>query len=172
MIMMTMTITVITKTIKMTTMVMTMMTITIMMTMKPMTGKIMKTLTRITFTTMTFAVVMTMTTTTTMMTASIRTMIISFLFLALPTQMPFPYAFDDNKFLALWRFDDQADKIYFHLRVKTTGWIGFGFAQTAPNDMRDYDVIVGGFSNGRGYLWVSSSFSFNSRALRQGQKGA
>jgi len=72
---------------------------------------------------------------------------------ALPTQMPFPYAFDDNKFLALWRFDDQADKIHVHLRVKTTGWIGFGFAQKAPNDMRDYDVIVGGFSNGRGYLW-------------------
>ncbi|XP_067033519.1 mucin-12-like isoform X1 [Acropora muricata] len=72
---------------------------------------------------------------------------------ALPTQTPFPYAFDDNKFFAMWRFDDQADKIHVHLRVKTTGWIGFGFAQTAPNDMRDYDVIVGGFSNGRGYLW-------------------
>ena len=106
----------------------------------------------------------------TMTTLTILTIITSFLFLALPTQMPFPYAFDDNKFLALWRFDDQADKIHVHLRVKTTGWIGFGFAQTAPNDMRDYDVIVGGFSNGRGYLWVSSSFSFNSRALRQGQR--
>ena len=93
------------------------------------------------------------------------TMIISFPSVALPTQITFPYAFDDNKFLALWRFDDQADKIHVHLRVKTTGWIGFGFAQTAPNDMRDYDVIVGGFSNGRGYLWVSSSFSFNSRAF-------
>ncbi|XP_067033523.1 uncharacterized protein [Acropora muricata] len=77
---------------------------------------------------------------------------------ALPTQMPFPYAFDDNKFLVLWRFDDQADKIHVHLRVKTTGWIGFGFAQTAPNDMRDYDVIVGGFSNGRGYLWDYKTF--------------
>ena len=163
MIMLTMTITVIMKTIKMTTMVMTMMTITIMMTTKTMAGKIMKT-----FTTMTFTVVMTKITTT--KTASILTMIISFLFLALPTQTPFPYAFDDNKFFAMWRFDDQADKIHVHLRVKTTGWIGFGFAQTAPNDMRDYDVIVGGFSNGRGYLWVSSSFFFNSRALRQGQR--
>ena len=152
MIMMTMTIRVITKTIKMTT--------------KPMTGKIMKTFTRmITFTTMTFTLVMTMITTTTTITASILTMIISFLFLALPTQMPFPYAFDDNKFLAMWRFDDQAEKIHVHLRVKTTGWIGFGFAQTAPNDMRDYDVIVGGFSNGRGYLWVSSSFSISSRGF-------
>ena len=107
-----------------------------------------------------------------MITTSILTMIISFLFLALPTQMPFSYAFDNNKFLVLWRFDDQADKIHVHLRVKTTGWIGFGFAQTAPNDMRDYDVIVGGFSNGSGYLWVSSSFSFSSRAFLRRQRCA
>ena len=86
--------------------------------------------------------------------------------------MPFPHAFDDNKFLARWRFDDQADKIHVHLRVKTTGWIGFGFAQTAPNNMKDYDVIVGGFSNGSGYLWVSSSFSFNSRAFLRRQRCA
>ena len=86
--------------------------------------------------------------------------------------MSFPYAFDDNKFLARWRFDDQADKIHVHLRVKTTGWIGFGFAQTAPNNMGDYDVIVGGFSNGRGYLWVSSSFSFNSKAFLKRQPPA
>ena len=120
-------------------MLMTMMTITMMLTTKPMTGKIMKTFTRmINITTMTFAIVMTMTTTTTKMTVSIRTKITSFLFLALPTQMPFLYAFDDNKFLALWRFDDQADKIQVHLRVKTTGWIGFGFAQKAPNTMKDY----------------------------------
>ena len=169
MIMMT-TITMTTTTNKMTRMVMMLTTITIMMTTKPMTG-IIKACTRvITFTTMkTFTIVRTMITTS-MTTTSILMMIISFLFLALPTQMPFPYAFDDNKFLVLWRFDDQADKIHVHLRVKTTGWIGFGFAKKAPNTMIDYDVIVGGFNNGRGYLWVSSSFSFNSRALRQGQR--
>lgn len=71
---------------------------------------------------------------------------------ASPTKFPFSLAFDDNQFLVLWRFDDQADKVYYHLRVKTTGWIGFGFAALAPNDMMDYDVIVGGFSNGKGYL--------------------
>jgi len=36
--------------------------------------------------------------------------------------------------------------------VKTTGWVGFGFANIAPNNMQDYDVIVGGFNNGQGYL--------------------
>ena len=154
--------------IKMTTMVMTMTTITIIMTTKPMTGIVIKVFTPTTM----FTIMMTMLTTTMARTISILTMIISVLFLALPTQMPFPYAFDDNNFLALWRFDDQADKIHVHLRVKTTGWIGFGFAQSAPNNMRDYDVIVGGFSNGRGYLWVNSSFSFNSTAFFRRQRCA
>ena len=166
------TITMTTTTIKMTRMVMMMTKITIMTTTtEPMTG-IIKAFTRlITFTTMkTFTIMMTMIRTNLTMTTSTLTMIISFLFQALPTQMPFPYSFDDNKFLVRWRFDDQADKIRIHLRVKTTGWIGFGFAQTAPNNMRDYDVIVGGFKNDEGYLWVSSSFSFNSRALRRGQR--
>jgi len=39
--------------------------------------------------------------------------------------------------------------------VKTTGWVGFGFADNAPNSMQGYDVIVGGFDNGQGYLNVS-----------------
>ena len=28
---------------------------------------------------------------------------------------------DNNRFGFLWRFDDQADKMFYHLRVKTTG---------------------------------------------------
>jgi len=52
----------------------------------------------------------------------------------------------------LWRFNDQADTMFYHVRVKTTGWVGFGFAETAPNNMINYDVIVGGFNNGQGYL--------------------
>ena len=43
----------------------------------------------------------------------------------------------------------------YHLQVKTAGWIGFGFAREAPNGMLHYDVIVGGFKNGKGYLNVS-----------------
>ena len=54
-----------------------------------------------------------------------------------------------------WTFDDQQDKLTFHVKVKTTGWVGFGFANTAPSDMQNYDVIVGGFSNGNEYLNVS-----------------
>ena len=67
----------------------------------------------------------------------------------------FPLSFDNDRFLVFWRFDDQNDNIFIHLRVKTTGWIGFGFAETAPSNMMNYDVIVGGYSNGQGYLNVS-----------------
>ena len=55
----------------------------------------------------------------------------------------------------LREFRDQADSMFYHVRVKTTGWVGFGFAETVPNNMMNYDVIVGGFSNGKGYLHVS-----------------
>ena len=58
----------------------------------------------------------------------------------------------------LREFRDQADSMFYHVRVKTTGWVGFGFAETAPNNIMNYDVIVGGFSNGKGYLHVSFSF--------------
>lgn len=66
----------------------------------------------------------------------------------------FPLSFDNNRFLVFWRFDDQKDSIFIHLRVKTTGWIGFGFAETEARNMMNYDVIVGGYSNGQGYLNV------------------
>ena len=63
--------------------------------------------------------------------------------------------FDNDQFRVQWTFDDQKDKLTFHVKVKTTGWVGFGFANKVPNNMQNYDVIVGGFSNGNGYLNVS-----------------
>lgn len=59
-----------------------------------------------------------------------------------------------------WKFDDQNDKISFSLRVNTTGWVGFGFSKIAPNNIQDYDVIVGGFKDGQGYLNVSCCYSY------------
>ena len=67
----------------------------------------------------------------------------------------FTHSYDQGRFLLRWTFHDQNDTITFHIRVKTTGWVGFGFADIAPNNMQDYDVIVGGFNNGQGYLNVS-----------------
>ena len=38
--------------------------------------------------------------------------------------------------------------------VRATGWVGFGFATQAPNNMENYDVAVGGVVGGEGYLKV------------------
>ncbi|CAH3193533.1 unnamed protein product [Porites evermanni] len=52
-----------------------------------------------------------------------------------------------------WNFNASLDTFEFLLEVRTTGWIGFGFALNAPTNMMDYDVAVGGvLSNGTTYL--------------------
>ena len=90
-----------------------------------------------------------------------RLAIVLILFLFDSSAMPqFTHFYDNNRFSLLWRFDDQNDKMFYHVRVKTTGWVGFGFSETAPNNMVNYDVIVGGFSNGTGYLHVSFYFIY------------
>ena len=33
-------------------------------------------------------------------------------------------------------------------KVKTTGWVAFGFAKQDPNAMRGYDVAIGGVTTG------------------------
>ena len=59
-------------------------------------------------------------------------------------------------------FNESADTLEFLVEVKTTGWVGFGFALNAPNSMMGYDVAVGGvLNNGTGYLQVSSTATFN-----------
>ncbi|XP_022802431.1 uncharacterized protein LOC111339954 isoform X1 [Stylophora pistillata] len=63
----------------------------------------------------------------------------------------FSHSFDNGNFLMRWTFDDQSNKLTFHVKVKTTGWVGFGFAKIAPTQMKNYDVVVGGYDNG-GYL--------------------
>ena len=40
------------------------------------------------------------------------------------------------------------------VEVRATGWIGFGFATQAPNNIEDYDVAVGGVLRGSAYLKV------------------
>ncbi len=58
-------------------------------------------------------------------------------------------------------FNSSMDTLHFLVEVKTTGWIGFGIANQAPNNMMNYDVAVGGvFLNGTGYLKVTRSCAF------------
>ena len=56
-----------------------------------------------------------------------------------------------------YNFNQSADTLQFLVEVRTTGWVGFGFALNASNNMQNYDVAVGGvLSNGSGYLRVSN----------------
>ena len=52
-------------------------------------------------------------------------------------------------------YDSGMDTLHFMVEVRATGWIGFGVAKQAPNNMLGYDVGVGGVSNGSGYLQVN-----------------
>ena len=51
-------------------------------------------------------------------------------------------------------FNSSNDTLHFMVEVRATGWIGFGVATKAPNNMIGYDVAVGGVFNGSGYLNV------------------
>lgn len=66
---------------------------------------------------------------------------------------------DNGNYNVSWNFNSSSDTVEFLVEVRTTGWIGFGLALIAPNNMMNYDVAVGGvLSNGTGYLKVKINF--------------
>ena len=64
-------------------------------------------------------------------------------------------SFDEGRILVSWSYDEEADKLSFTVNASTVGWVGFGFARFAPNKMQDYDLILAGYKEGRGYIFVS-----------------
>ena len=64
-------------------------------------------------------------------------------------------SFDNNNYNVSWMFNSSMDTLHFMVEVRATGWIGFGVATQAPNNMDGYDVAVGGVSGGVGYLQVN-----------------
>ncbi|KAK2574431.1 DBH-like monooxygenase protein 1 [Acropora cervicornis] len=58
-------------------------------------------------------------------------------------------------------FNSSMDTFHFVVKVRATGWIGFGLATRAPNGMMGYDVAVSGTNNGTKYLkdYFASSFA-------------
>ena len=63
---------------------------------------------------------------------------------------------DKGNYNVSYSFNASSDTLEFLVEARATGWVGFGFAETAPNNMRDYDVAIGGvLRNGTGYLKVS-----------------
>ena len=66
---------------------------------------------------------------------------------------------NDGNYNVSWMFNNSMDTLHFMVEVRTTGWIGFGIATVAPNNMQNYDVAVGGVSGGIGYLKVKALVS-------------
>ncbi|KAI4879957.1 hypothetical protein NFI96_018374 [Prochilodus magdalenae] len=58
--------------------------------------------------------------------------------------LPFSdYLDPGNNVMLRWGFDLVRDSILFELRVKTTGWVGFGFSPSGG--MAGADIVIGGF---------------------------
>ena len=56
-------------------------------------------------------------------------------------------------------YNANSDKLEFMVQVRTTGWVGFGVAEVAPNNMSYYDVAIGGVrDNGTSYLQVRKNW--------------
>ena len=54
-----------------------------------------------------------------------------------------------------YNYNESADTLEFMVQVRTTGWVGFGVAEVAPNNMSNYDVAIGGVKDdGTSYLQV------------------
>lgn len=66
---------------------------------------------------------------------------------------------DEGRILVSWTYDEGAGKLSFTVNATTVGWVGFGFAHLAPNKMQDYDLILAGYKEGRGYIYVSYEVS-------------
>ena len=67
--------------------------------------------------------------------------------------------------LVFWSYDAMTDILTLKINASTIGWIGFGFALFAPNGMQDYDIILAGYKDSAGYIYVSfyiCYFHFNS----------
>lgn len=62
---------------------------------------------------------------------------------------------DNGNYNVSWMFNSSMDSLHFTVEVRATGWVGFGVATQAPNNMTYYDVAVGGVVNGSGYLKVN-----------------
>ena len=78
------------------------------------------------------------------------------------------YAFSNLSYLegnfnVSYNFNESSDTLEFLVEVNATGWVGFGFAENAPDNMMNYDVAVGGvFPNESGYLKVRGKICFSS----------
>ena len=62
---------------------------------------------------------------------------------------------DKGNYKVSYNYYEFADRLEFMVQVRTTGWVGFGVAGVAPNNISNYDVAIGGVKDdGTSYLQV------------------
>ena len=59
---------------------------------------------------------------------------------------------DEGRILVSWSYNEEADKLSFTVNAST---VAFGFALFAPNKTQNYDLILAGYKESRGYIFVS-----------------
>ncbi|KAJ7333721.1 DBH-like monooxygenase protein 1 [Desmophyllum pertusum] len=59
---------------------------------------------------------------------------------------------NDGKYNVSWMYNSSMDTIHIMLEVRATGYIAFGLATIAPNNMTGYDAAIGKVESGTGDL--------------------
>ena len=76
----------------------------------------------------------------------------------LTEKYPFNTTLSEGYYFLFWNFSTTDETIQFAVRVKTTGWVGFGIS---PNgQMPGSDVIIGWIDGQKSYFNVSCMQSF------------
>ena len=62
----------------------------------------------------------------------------------------------DENYQLFWSVKDADKSIHFAVKVKTTGWVGFGISAGLSGNMKSADMILGWVdSKGKGHLQVN-----------------
>ena len=70
----------------------------------------------------------------------------------LAEKYPFNATLKEGSYYLYWNFSTSNEKIQFAVRVKTTGWIGFGVS--ANGQMAGSDVVIGWTNGGTSFFHV------------------
>ena len=75
---------------------------------------------------------------------------------------------DKGNYNVSYNYYEFADRLEFMVQVRTTGWVGFGVAEVAPNNMSNYDVAIGGVKDdGTSYLQVGRNKTLNYLKIKE-----
>ena len=72
---------------------------------------------------------------------------------------PFKATLKQGDYYLYWNFSKVEESVQFAVRVKTTGWIGFGLSPSGQ--MVDSDVVIGWIGEEEEYFHVSINYVYS-----------